>query len=155
MGKITSAIRSKLTNNGGGSYTHDDGTGVQVSFNTTSDALVGAIVPDFAALDNVAIIADINNWNPVNLLTTQGYNATVTGNHDITGIVSSGVQKTFWLVNLGADHVRLKHQNVNSLAVNRFALPDSGDYDLKETSIAMLTYNPLISRWMVVSEAKP
>jgi len=145
---------SRVVESPAGTFTHTAG-GIATAWTIVPANLVGAIVPDFAALDNVAITTDLDDWNPVNLATTQGYNATVTGNHQITGLVSMGVQQTIWLVNLGADHIKLKQENLSSIAVNRFSLPDSSDYDLKENSIAILTFNPLIMRWMVVSEAKP
>lgn len=110
----------------------------------------GASAPSWEDLTAVTINADTNNWNPAT--DTTGWRVGMAGNdHDLTGIVapSGGVQKNYWIFINDTQKLKLKHNNANSAANNRFYLPDESDYEIKGYGVVAISYNPLINKWML------
>ena len=110
--------------------------------------------PDFASMTALVQTSDVNDWN---ISLNANYCVDMTGNNILVGgIVAppSGSSK-FWMCNCdsGGGTIRLLH-DTGGAAVNRFALPDEVNYIMHVNTCLIFSYNPLISRWMIISEGK-
>lgn len=95
------------------------------------------------------IIAD---WNPTGFDTATAVEITTTAQFDLTGIVAAGDGHEIELYNSGPNVVWLYHDNTNSLAANRFSLPDQAAWPLEVRDTARLRYRAgTLNRWVLVS----
>ena len=74
---------------------------------------------------------------------------------DITGlgVASTGFELTYYLRNIGAFDITLKHENAGSSATNRFVLPGSSDFVLKPNGAVWAFYDDTLNRWTVMSSS--
>jgi len=94
---------------------------------------------DYSNLDNVTWSVNMNN---IPLPLGNGWRITLTTGIDITGIVAAAHDTRLMLFNANAiNSVKLKRENTNSLAVNRFALPGDADYSIGKYVTTLLRYD--------------
>jgi hypothetical protein len=66
---------------------------------------------------------------------------------ELTGIVPTAVNQRITIINVGANDVRLDHQNTGSAAANRFINPSGADTDIPPDGAVTLWYDSTNSRW--------
>lgn len=84
-----------------------------------------------------------------------GYRYTGASPATWTGLVAgtAGQKLTIW--NLSADVLKLKQEDVGSVAANRFGSTfDNLDADIKKGAVATVQYSSVTSRWVVISSTR-
>lgn len=122
----------------------------------SGDTLGGAATFDgavaFSAITTPpTITVDQNNYNPTNFEDFNVIRLSASVNIEITGIESSNVAigQSFILVNVSTFNIKLKNNNNNSLAVNRFML--KGDLTLEKDESLIIWYDTTTLRWRVAA----
>lgn len=104
--------------------------------------LTGAITPP-------ALAAATHNYNPVGLSTANVLFLSAGANYDLTGIEAQENGRVLFLINLGTGSVKLKNNNANSLAPNRFRL--RADATLQQNNGGIIIYNTTLAAWLLVA----
>lgn len=96
-----------------------------------------------------ALTGNVNDWNPTGLGTAHAIRADPgAGNREITGIVAQEDGRVIYLFNIStANDIKLKSENANSLAANRFAL--KADLTLEKNESVVMVYDGTTQRWRV------
>lgn len=108
---------------------------------TGAFALSGKITPS-------QITADQNNYNPPGLSTAVSLRLSTDASRNITGLSGGVAGRVFVVRNIGSFNIVLKDESASSTAANRFAL--SSDVTLGADQVAMLQYDEVSSRWLVI-----
>lgn len=97
------------------------------------------------------ITADQNNYSPTNFHLYNVLRLDVDANREITGIDSTNVVagQSFILVNISQFNIKLKNNNTNSLAQNRFLL--KADITLEKEEAAIVWYDTTSQRWRIAA----
>lgn len=102
--------------------------------------------------------ADQDDWtidatNPIG--STPGYRLTLTANVEVTGIAAPSPTATTTILILNMDNytLKFKYNDTSSLAANRFRTPENSDFELKQGENCQLTYDTILSRWLVTGMA--
>ncbi len=117
------------------------------------DPKVSYVIPAGAPVELTAPIlnADTHNWSPTGLLAATVVLISASVPVNLTGIVAAGLDphaKRKLLINVGAQPITLKNQDVNSSAANRFLLlGGSGDILLQSGDAQELYYVDSDQRW--------
>ena len=85
--------------------------------------------------------AGANSWLRVN----------TDASRNITGIVARKIERTLWVLNVGAQDLVLQNQNGSSTAANRIISPTGADITLGANDSARLWYDTTTSRWRIIS----
>ena len=98
-----------------------------------------------------ALTGNPNDWSPTGLSTAQVIRCDPGGaNREITGIVAQENGARIYLLNISdGDDLKLKNENTNSSAANRFLL--KADLTLEGNEGVCLIYDGTSSRWRVAS----
>jgi hypothetical protein len=104
--------------------------------------LTGAITPP-------ALVAATHNYNPTGLSTANVLFLSAGANYDLTGIEAQENGRVLFIINLGTGSVKLKNNNANSLAPNRFRL--RADATLQENNGGIIIYNTTLAAWLLVA----
>jgi hypothetical protein len=105
-----------------------------------------------ASISPAALGADVNDYNPTGLLTTNYVRMDAgAGNRNITGLTAPSSGSTvLTLVNVGAsNNLVLKHQNAGSAAGNRFISSTGADITLTPEQQATVWYDRTTLRWRI------
>jgi len=92
------------------------------------------------------ITADQNNYS---VGQAQLWRLSTDALRTITGLADGGAGATRMIVNVGANTLRLGHQNAGSLAANRIICPGGVNLDLGPDGTATLIYDNTTDRWRV------
>lgn len=100
-------------------------------------------------LQGITITTDTNN---LALTSQSGWRIVSSSDFDLTGIAQpSPIETTLRaLVNTGPNKIKLKNQSTNSLAANRFILPNNSDLELKQDTAIQIIYDTISNRWRVL-----
>lgn len=103
--------------------------------------LTGAITPP-------PIAAHTNNYNPAGLATANILFLDATANYDLTGLEAQENGRVLFIQNISTNgDIKLKNNNANSLAANRFFL--NADATIKKGMGTTIIYNSTLQRWLI------
>lgn len=134
-------------------YYGTDGTGVKGFFDFPAigagEANFQDVVRFTSKITPAALTASTHDYNPAGLATANVVFISATGNQDLTGIAAQEDGRVLFVQNylLGGGDVKLKNNNANSLAANRFLL--DADVTIKAGMGVTLIYSTSVSRWLV------
>lgn len=103
-----------------------------------------------------ALVADTNDWAPVNFATRTIFRISTDAARNLTGIAGGGDGRIVLLQNVGNNPLTLKHENVGSIAVNRLWIGSAdgatlfGDQTLRPGRSIWIIYDPVLTRWRPV-----
>lgn len=132
-----------------GQVAYDTTLGRVVTYNGSnwiSDVIPSTII-DYANLTPASWAVDQNNL----ALPAVGWRATPTGNIDITGIIAGTAWQQVTIYNASTFTIKLKHDDALSSANNRIFCPGGGDYNIIDYVTTILTYDPILLKWIVLS----
>ena len=100
------------------------------------------------------LVADVNNYNPGN---GTCYRLSASGTtREITGLAPTGGNddgagsgRSVRLINVGAEDIKLIHQDGASLAANRFINESGSDFTISTNQGVEAFYDPVDTRWRV------
>lgn len=160
----TTANNSSLLNNQSGSYylsrtnhtgtqlsntISDFNTAVQALINTTVGTIPGKLILTGAITPPTITVNPTNDYNPTGLSNANVIFLSATTNVDLTGLQAQENGRVLFLQNFGPNSVKLKNNNVGSIAANRFDL--RADATLQEGNGGIIIYNTAIARWVLVA----
>jgi hypothetical protein len=70
-----------------------------------------------------------------------------------TGIAADSGRRWLLIQAVGAGGVVLAHENASSTAINRFALISATNVTIPENGLALVTYDPTLTRWLLVARS--
>jgi hypothetical protein len=99
-----------------------------------------------------ALAANADDWSPSGLAGASYIRATASTPVDITGI-AGGAAGRFLVIHVatGSSAITLKHASGSSTATNRFICPGGTDVVLSQRDTAVLRYDSVDQRWIVIS----
>lgn len=108
-------------------------------------------ISDGVVITPATITANQNDYTPTSWTIANMGRLSSDAPWDITGFaaISSGVTRKL-LVNVGANSIVLKNENVGSVAANRIHVPGGGDVTLAADETADIWYDVVTTRWRVV-----
>lgn len=92
-----------------------------------------------------------NDWAPTGIADASAIRISATGTFNITGISGGRTGRLLFLINGGTNKVIFKHEDVASLAANRFNL-SARDAVLSPGAILAALYDAVSSRWRLMGE---
>ena len=102
-----------------------------------------------SVLTPATILAHTHDYNPTGLSTAIAVRISSDNNYDLTGITAQVDGTILYLFNVGAKDIKLKNNNTNSIAINRFLI--TGDKTLKPNNTAQLFYDGVSNMWRIIS----
>lgn len=101
---------------------------------------------DQLTADVAALVLPVDNSGRFVIL----IDADALGPWTIQGIVNDELVDDFYILNTGANHFLLGHQDVAAAAENRIISPTAIDLRLDIDEVAKLWYDPVATRWRIM-----
>lgn len=157
VGDVASNSSQLQGQNGAYYLSRANHTGTQLAatisdFATAVGATTGNIAANFTltgAITPPALVAATHNYNPAGLSTANVLFLSAGANYDLTGIQAQENGRVLFIINSGTGSVKLKNNNANSLAPNRFRL--RADATLQENNGGIIIYNTTLAAWLLVA----
>jgi len=106
-----------------------------------------------AAINNLQAVTLTGNVDDHTLPTGsfEGFEFSTSSNREIRGMVApaSDSQQVIFF-NRNTSTIKLKHQNTNASAVNRFELPENQDFTMEPNTVKLLVYYDDLNRWILI-----
>lgn len=116
-------------------------------FYTNDQVLFGGVISP------AQITANQNDYTPAGIGSASVLRISSDASRDITGIGGGYAGMILIVENVGTNLIVLNHEDVLSTAANRFSMPDSNNFTLRDGWSAIFLYDGTTSRWRPLSRS--